>query len=458
MKISLILLGLFLISFSIERKKEKALQKLEGFGSAEIEFYSDNISNNTDSDITTTDLFSTDITINTYNSNNIENYTDSIPNTTNNTYYIVDSTNKIDSTNIIDTTNTTDNINTNITKVNTDYLTNLLIPSKPPKIILLGFGHFTPPSTKDDSLIVFRAYFLKLYGNISKFMFFTVKINGKEEQVNCTKIHDDEDIIQYNCSFSASENKSFDNIYINRDFKFNDMEDDFLKPYIIYSSMANETINGGLQNALDSDLDNGINILNETKLNEIELNETNELMFQLTGNIKGTISNNNTGILFFDENGDGKLKNVTCNNIINREGSLYDFNCQSDNEINAPLTGVMGITNKENKKILIYMKSENDRLNLNYDIEKYLLVGFGHFNRTETNLYFIAYVIKILGHTYPETLDLKLRIITNSSRLRILEEMTKTIQCVRITTINLNDMHLIVQLYIIPVNSIVKII
>ena len=114
--------------------------------------------------------------------------------------------------------------------------------------------------------------------------------------------------------------------------------------------MENETINGGLQSVLDSDLDDGINILNETEFNQIELNETNELMFNLTGNMKGTISNNNNGILFFDENGDGKFKNITWNNIVNREGSLYDFNCQSDNEINAPLTGVMGITNKENKK------------------------------------------------------------------------------------------------------------
>ena len=54
------------------------------------------------------------------------------------------------------------------------------------------------------------------------------------------------------------------------------------------------------------------------------------------------------------KNGDGKLTNIKCNNIINREGSLYDFNCQSDNNINAPLTSVMGITNKENKNILIY--------------------------------------------------------------------------------------------------------
>ena len=60
-------------------------------------------------------------------------------------------------------------------------------------------------------------------------MYFTVKINGKEEQVNCTKINDNENIIQYNCSFSVNENISFDNILINRDFKFNDMEDDSLK-------------------------------------------------------------------------------------------------------------------------------------------------------------------------------------------------------------------------------------
>ena len=179
MKISLILLGLFLISISIERKKEKALAKLEDFGSAEIEFDSDNISNYSDSDITTTDLFST---INTYNTNNIENYTDSIPNTNHNTYFIDDSTNNIDSTNIIDTTNTTDNINTKISIVNSEYPTNLPIPIKP-KIILLGFGHFTPPATKEDSLIIFRVYFLRVYGNLSKYMFFTVKINEKKKKL-----------------------------------------------------------------------------------------------------------------------------------------------------------------------------------------------------------------------------------------------------------------------------------
>lgn len=46
------------------------------------------------------------------------------------------------------------------------------------------------------------------------------------------------------------------------------IEDNSIKLYIIYSSWANETMNG-LQNVLDSDLDNGVNILNETELYEI---------------------------------------------------------------------------------------------------------------------------------------------------------------------------------------------
>ena len=319
---------------------------------------------------------------------------------------------------------------------NTDYTeNNITIINIKPKIILLGFGHFTPPVRKEDSHVIFRIYFLRFYGNLSKFLFFTIKINDieKEEQVNCSTILDNnEDYIQYNCFFSIDKNKPFDNISIYKDFKFMGMEDDSIKPYIIYSSLANETMNG-LQNALDSDLDNGVNILNET-----ELYETNGLTFKLIGEIKGSINSNNKGVLFFDEYGDGKLKNATCDNIINIEDLKYDFNCKSDYSINAPLTGVMGITNKENKKILIYMKKENEKLILTYGPEKYVLVGFGHFIKKEKYLIFIAYIVKILGYNYPEILYLTLN-IHNYSRLRILNEI-KTIECKRITKKYQNSM------------------
>lgn len=319
-------------------------------------------------------------------------------------------------------------------------------------IILIGFGYFQV----NLNTIIFKTYFRKVDGNsvLSKNMNTKVKIEKNEFDVNCSRItNDNEENIQYNCSFPISEeNKSLKNISFLGNFHFIGMEDNITKPQVYLSSYANQTINN-LENALGVGLDSGLAIFNPIAL------RINDFNFNLSGIMEETIKDDKI-TLFFDEKGNGNIKSLICN--IEKSGTIYNFECKTNETINAPLNGVIGEINNINKrKVLIYTSDENYSIintdiiknySRNYEdnnniteiikvysnISKYILVGFDSYKSVSDNyILFKAYLTKIQGNIYPEILYLNLD-INNSKRLRILEQ--KPAQCERITEININEM------------------
>ena len=102
--------------------------------------------------------------------------------------------------------------------------------------------------------------------------------------------------------------------------------------------------------------------------------EENGLRFKLTGEMDTQLSDNQI-ILSFDEKGNGKIKNTTCNANYLRD-NIYELDCLSEKSINAHLNGINGITTHTGEKIVIYMKPGTDDV-LNTGSSNYM----GLYNR-----------------------------------------------------------------------------
>ena len=134
--------------------------------------------------------------------------------------------------------------------------------------------------------------------------------------------------------------------------------DESIAPIITMSSLVNETMRqNGIQNAQEDLEKTQFFLLNNTILEE------NGLRFKLMGEmIDNNFPEDQKVVLMFDEKGDGKIKNATCN--VNKiEGKIYELDCLAEKSINAHLNGVNGITNSQNpSKLIIYMKPNGDEI------------------------------------------------------------------------------------------------
>lgn len=258
-------------------------------------------------------------------------------------------------------------LETTIQTIITEPIYNPFNPSPRPKIILLGFGHYkSPPPLMTQPRAFFITYSLRLLTktNLSKYITFTVRINylkfrileEKVETCNCTRItYDIDDNIRYNCSFPVEQGGNYDKVSSEGDFKFIGIDDNIV-PDIIVSSIANETLNN-LVNATNGKFDRKILILNQTEVIAVE-----GLIFELSG-IMVNCPTTSPIIMAFDEGGNGKIKNATCNySLIDSSSNRYKFECTSETSINAPLLGVIGVSQNGNEKILVYPKDEASKL------------------------------------------------------------------------------------------------
>lgn len=226
-----------------------------------------------------------------------------------------------------------------------------------PKLVLLGFGNFQmirSPSPfvqiVEVVVITFRVYFKKylFVGPLYPYMNFHLELtysrylrNLEEKLANCTKIKDDEDNIEYNCTIPDIEpNRTIESLASQNDYTFNDgtsdipsSEDDQFQFYL--SSYANSTGNN-IEKQESSDISNTI-VLQSASLT---VPDPNKAYFEIKGYSTETI-NDNEVTFSFDENGDGKLKNVTCA-VIPLGSGQYQFNCEADKSLNVNINNAMG--------------------------------------------------------------------------------------------------------------------
>ena len=184
-----------------------------------------------------------------------------------------------------------------------------------------------------------------------------VKTEEREERAVWDRITFDEDPnIRYNCSFLVDEDAELEKVTMDPSTPptFEGMSES-IAPTIAVSSLANETMTEkGIQAASGNELLRTQYLMNNTVLEE------NGLRFKLTGEMDAYLPDNKV-ILSFDEKGNGKIKNATCDaNYL--QGNIYKLDCLAEKGINAHLNGVNGITAKSNEKVVIYMKSGTDEV------------------------------------------------------------------------------------------------
>lgn len=223
-----------------------------------------------------------------------------------------------------------------------------------PFFILVGFGHF---STTTPSEPTFRVYFRRIFGkgDLPDKTSFNININYKTEsnrlrmleekqESKCNKVNsNDNNNIQYDCSFLVDESKNLNDITTSGDFKFKGKD-------LKISSLANKTMIEGLKNAKQTDFDDGFIVLEQAQISE-EKDET----FTLKGKIEEKFDEDKI-TLYFDEKGKGNLKESICTVVLeNEKEKKFKFDCNVEKGLIAPLTGVIGKTEK-NKKLVISMK------------------------------------------------------------------------------------------------------
>ena len=219
----------------------------------------------------------------------------------------------------------------------------------PPLIILIGYGNFQRRIT----IVLFVVYFKRIRGynvlsrrltfHVNIYYFRRLRILQEEVLAECTRITSDEnDNIQYDCTFPCDSNRNFSAVISQNDFQF---ENQTNVTYQI-SSFANYTFKDISKQRFPL---GDVIVLNNTVL------EDNGLKFTLTGNITDYIdSNENEVVLSFDEDGNGSIKNATCT-INPQGGSIYELDCMAEDSIVAPLNGVMGVIPQTGKRLLIFM-------------------------------------------------------------------------------------------------------
>ena len=179
----------------------------------------------------------------------------------------------------------------------------------------------------------------------------------KDIEAHCIRYtYDLDNNVRYNCSFPLDVNQTILNITTDGKAKF-EVSNGKFEPIIKYTSYANKTM---FEDGIQSRTDDGIlknkkmYILNNTILEE------NGLKFKLTGESLIPFDDKKA-ILSFDEKGNGKIKNATCD-IYKIEGNIYEFDCTANENINAELNGASGKTYNTDEDIVIVMKSDSDTI------------------------------------------------------------------------------------------------
>jgi len=241
---------------------------------------------------------------------------------------------------------------------------------EPSKLVLVGLGNFKMPQRRPGVIVeqkaVFEVYYKRIMGTLvlSVRMYLTIRVTyirlrsleEKDEQAVCTRISFDQDPnIRYNCSFDVDENAELGKVTMDPTTPptFEGMSD-AITPEITVSSLANETMTEkGIQSVTGNELLKTQYLLNNTILEE------NGLRFKLTGDMDGDLSDRQQITLSFDEKGNGKIKNATCD-INNIQGRVYELDCLAERVINAHLNAVSGVTSSTQEKVVIYMKPDTD--------------------------------------------------------------------------------------------------
>ena len=223
-----------------------------------------------------------------------------------------------------------------------------------PFFILVGFGHFSATTPSEPT---FRVYFRRIFGkgDLPDKTSFNININYKTEsnrlrileekqESKCNKVNsNDNNNIQYDCSFPVDESKNLGDITTSGDFKFKGKD-------LKISSLANKTMIEGLQNAVETDLDDGFIVLEQAQLSE----EKDEA-FTLKGKIEEKFDEDKI-TLYFDDKGEGNIKESKCTVVLeNEKEQKFKFDCIVEKGLIASLTGVIGKTEK-NKKLVISIK------------------------------------------------------------------------------------------------------
>ena len=192
----------------------------------------------------------------------------------------------------------------------------------------------------------------------------------RDERAVCNRTTYDEDPnIRYNCSFDVDDNFELTKITMDPTSSpiFEGMSD-AIAPTITVSSLVNETLfEKGIQTATGDDLLKTNYLMNNTVL------EGNGLRFKLIGEMDSYLTDNKV-ILSFDEKGDGKIKNATCD-VSNVKGNVFELDCLMEKSINAHLNGVSGVTANTKERVIIYMRPGTDEI-LNTDSNY-----FGYYNK-----------------------------------------------------------------------------
>ena len=245
-------------------------------------------------------------------------------------------------------------------------------------VVLVGVGNFKMPRRRPNEVVetkvVFEVYYKRISGSVvlSVRMYIYLKVSyrrlralqegegdteEREERAACDRISSDADSnIRYNCSFDADENSELEKVTMDPATPptFEGMSNE-IAPEITVSSLANETLTEkGIQAATGNELLKTQYLMNNTVLEE------KGLKFKLTGEMDSYLPDKQI-ILSFDEKGDGKIKNATCD-INYLQGSIFELDCLTEKSINSHLNGVTGTTTSTGEKVILYMKPGTDEV------------------------------------------------------------------------------------------------
>ena len=254
--------------------------------------------------------------------------------------------------------------------------------TEPILIIFVGIGNFALPLRLPNLVpkrkVVFQIYYKRIFGKtvlpIHMYLYLKVtyrrlrdlqegegETEVRDERAVCNRTTYDEDPnIRYNCSFDVDDNFELTKITMDPTSSpiFEGMSD-AIAPTIIVNSLVNETLfEKGIQTATGDDLLKTNYLMNNTVL------EGNGLRFKLIGEMDSYLTDNKV-ILSFDEKGDGKIKNATCD-VSNVKGNVFELDCLMEKSINAHLNGVSGVTANTKERVIIYMRPGTDEI-LNTD-------------------------------------------------------------------------------------------
>ena len=251
-----------------------------------------------------------------------------------------------------------------------------------PLLILVGFGNFgiSPPSPALPRRIgLFTVFFKRILGDQvlttliiipmtitynSRFRFLEENTAQITENVNATcnrTTPDQEDNIQFNCTFPIRNESDLNNAETHNDKIIYCGMEGAAKPNITISTRANST-SKNLQTETGNDLAHGIYLYNETVvLNKKDLN------FLLNGYFESFRFNGNKVILSFDESGNGEnIVNATCDvEYLGGEKNKANLNCTADKSIyRGKLTGVTGVSPDTGSQVLVYSVNKDQTLTL----------------------------------------------------------------------------------------------